>query len=431
MKRRDENRQQSKEEFEAEFNGDGNGTNPGEESGNWVMAKDDVIKKRKIMKAKRIGGGVNTPFPGFKGGITNKEVAAPPVPSKSSNPFSGFSGLTGSFSSTPSSDTPRPKPSPVKSSSTTAAVAFQAVPAAAIATTSTGSNHNRGYVEAMRQLNKSFLEWVRRQQNENPMSTWSKGVKDYVDYVRKLVEKYPEHESENSVTTAAHGKEEGFSYSSPSLSSSPVAAVKSAATVFGGDSSTSASATSFSGAGLFGARTEPKGNGTTPSLFSAAPFMVQAGKGGGGNTYGSNANGGGTQDDNGEVDGDSMAKEKPTDLCRAEGEADEEVEHEVRAKLYKFNAAEKTFGDLGIGVLRAMRNVKTDSRRLVLRNDIGKVILNVIVYPGMTFDKQKSAVGFVASGEDGSSLVKYSIKVKQDNLEPFMKALEALVPPQK
>ncbi len=53
--------------------------------------------------------------------------------------------------------------------------------------------------------------------------------------------------------------------------------------------------------------------------------MVQAGKGGGGNTYGSNANGGGTQDDNGEVDGDSMAKEKPTDLCRAEGEADEEV----------------------------------------------------------------------------------------------------------
>ncbi len=49
----------------------------------------------------------------------------------------------------------------------------------------------------------------------------------------------------------------------------------------------------------------------------------------------------------------------------------------------------------------------------------------------MTFDKQKSAVGFVASGEDGSSLVKYSIKVKQVNLEPFMKALEALVPPQK
>ncbi len=60
-----------------------------------------------------------------------------------------------------------------------------------------------------------------------------------------------------------------------------------------------------------------------------------------------------------------------------------------------------------------------------------QVILNVIVYHGMTFDKQKSAVGFVASGEDGSSLVKYSIKVKQDNLEPFMKALEALVPPQK
>ncbi len=53
------------------------------------------------------------------------------------------------------------------------------------------------------------------------------------------------------------------------------------------------------------------------------------------------------------------------------------------------------------------------------------------MYPGMTFDKQKSAVGFVASGEGGSSLVKYSIKVKQDNFEPFVKDLEALVPPQK
>ncbi len=60
-----------------------------------------------------------------------------------------------------------------------------------------------------------------------------------------------------------------------------------------------------------------------------------------------------------------------------------------------------------------------------------QVILNIIVYPGMAFDKQKSAVGFVASGEDGSTLVKYSIKVKQDNFEPFVKALEALVPPEK
>ncbi len=79
---------------------------------------------------------------------------------------------------------------------------------------------------------------------------------DYIDYVRKLVEKYPEHESENAASTAANGKEEGFSYSPPSLSSNPVATVKPAATtVFGGGSNISASATSFSSAGLFGART--------------------------------------------------------------------------------------------------------------------------------------------------------------------------------
>ncbi len=55
--------------------------------------------------------------------------------------------------------------------------------------------------------------------------------------------------------------------------------------------------------------------------------MDQAGKGGGGSMYGSTANGSGIQDDNGKADddGDSMAKEKPSDLCRAEGEAEEEV----------------------------------------------------------------------------------------------------------
>ncbi len=92
---------------------------------------------------------------------------------------------------------------------------------------------------------------------------------DYIDYVRKLVEKYPEHESHNSVTTTAHGKEEGFSYSSPSLSSSPVAAVKSAATVFGSGSSTSTSATSFSGAGLFGARTGTVHHGSLYTQFNS------------------------------------------------------------------------------------------------------------------------------------------------------------------
>ncbi len=77
---------------------------------------------------------------------------------------------------------------------------------------------------------------------------------DYVGYIRKLVEKYPEHGLQSSVTSAVHGKEEGFSYSSPSLSSSPVSAVKSAAGVFGG-SSTFTSTAPFSGAGLFDPRT--------------------------------------------------------------------------------------------------------------------------------------------------------------------------------
>lgn len=46
-----------------------------------------------------------------------------------------------------------------------------------------------------------------------------------------------------------------------------------------------------------------------------------------------------------------------------------------RAKLYRFKTDEKTWGDMGVGLLRLMKHTTNDARRIVLRNDMGKVIL--------------------------------------------------------
>lgn len=44
-----------------------------------------------------------------------------------------------------------------------------------------------------------------------------------------------------------------------------------------------------------------------------------------------------------------------------------------RAKLYRFKKDEKAWGDMGVGLLRLMKHTTNDARRLVLRNDMGKV----------------------------------------------------------
>lgn len=44
-----------------------------------------------------------------------------------------------------------------------------------------------------------------------------------------------------------------------------------------------------------------------------------------------------------------------------------------RAKLFRFKMSEKAWGDMGVGMLRLMKHTTNDSRRMVLRNDMGKV----------------------------------------------------------
>ncbi|CAM9660568.1 unnamed protein product [Scytosiphon promiscuus] len=70
---------------------------------------------------------------------------------------------------------------------------------------------------------------------------------------------------------------------------------------------------------------------------------------------------------------DGMPKEDPSKLERAPGEENEEIVGQFRAKLFRFKKDEKAWGDMGVGMLRLMKHTTNDGRRLVLRNDMGKL----------------------------------------------------------
>ncbi|CAB1099373.1 unnamed protein product [Ectocarpus sp. CCAP 1310/34] len=123
---------------------------------------------------------------------------------------------------------------------------------------------------------------------------------------------------------------------------------------------------------------------------------------------------------------DGMPKEDPSKLERAPGEENEEVVGTFRAKLFRFKMEDKTWGDMGVGMLRLMKHTTNDSRRLVLRNDMGKVLLNAAVYKGMSVTKAKNMIKFAANVGDG--LTSFMVKVTADEIDDLHTRVVGLVP---
>eukprot|EP00903_Cladosiphon_okamuranus_P012749 g11919.t1 len=124
---------------------------------------------------------------------------------------------------------------------------------------------------------------------------------------------------------------------------------------------------------------------------------------------------------------DAMPKEDPSKLERAPGEENEEVVGQFRAKLFRFKSSEKAWGDMGVGMLRLMKHTTNDSRRMVLRNDMGKVILNAAVYAGMGVTKAKNTIKFVANVE-GDGPTTFMVKVTADDINDLRTRVVGLVP---
>lgn len=110
-------------------------------------------------------------------------------------------------------------------------------------------------------------------------------------------------------------------------------------------------------------------------------------------------------------------------------EADEDILHEVRAKVLKFvPAGEKSDGEekpkskspwttQGVGPLRILKHKETEAVRLLLRAEPrGHIAMNRALLPKMSYVADKKYVKMTTSNEKGDGLETWMVQVKTPEL---------------
>lgn len=111
---------------------------------------------------------------------------------------------------------------------------------------------------------------------------------------------------------------------------------------------------------------------------------------------------------------------------------DEDKLYEVKVRL--FRTIDNAWKGGGIGLLRLYRNNKTSTQRMVLRNDIGKVMFNVAVSKGMVFNKQvketkkgkKCHISFGAIEDKNEGFKNFMFNVAASDLDTFYEQLQMM-----
>ncbi len=133
----------------------------------------------------------------------------------------------------------------------------------------------------------------------------------------------------------------------------------------------------------------------------------------------------------GNKEGNEEEGEKHEQISLTEGaEADEEVLHEVRAKVLKFvsaseqsdseeksDKAKSPWSTKGVGPLRILKHKETNSVRLLMRAEPrGHVALNRGLLPDLMYEATKKYVKLTTSNEKGDGLETWMIQVKTEDL---------------
>ena len=115
--------------------------------------------------------------------------------------------------------------------------------------------------------------------------------------------------------------------------------------------------------------------------------------------------------------------DSPDDDCTFEAD---------KAKIFEFKKDERRWADKGVHPLKVLVSKDAKSARILVRNAIGKVVLNSALYKGMTVQPhmetsgKKSGVSLALQG-DSSDLTRFLIKVNVARVDDLVKALEAAV----
>ncbi|KAL3658350.1 hypothetical protein V7S43_016730 [Phytophthora oleae] len=461
-KRRSETGQMRREEYEA---ADDDVSADSFEIG-FQRASEESIRKRKIVKARVSSrppkpttpaaagdnGAKSNPFGGFQGLTATKPAAA-------SNPFAGFSGLTGT-----------------------------AKPAEKATVASTGSNAatSRSYQQAIEGLNKYFLAFVNGQSQKNPSASWEAAVQDYLSYAGEIANT---HASTKPVAINESKRAAPFSFGSApaaTAASLPTPAPSSSSFSFGGsvakktEESAKSPASGFSFGGTAKKSEEPAKTSTTggfsfsasakkdhaakspakasggfsfgvsgSSLFSSKPSDSEAKttpafsfgalpkpstsstSATGGFSFGSATAPKSTTPATaaaGDEDEENIGREEATVIIKADSPDDDCTFEADKAKVFEFKKDEKRWADKGVHPLKVLVSKETKTARILVRNQIGKIVLNSALYKGMAVHpheaKGKKTGVTLSLQVEGGEMTQFLLKVNASRVDEFIKALE-------
>lgn len=252
--------------------------------------------------------------------------------------------------------------------------------------------------------NRAFLAWLRRQQDRAPSSSWADGVSDYLKLVAPLAKK-PFAPAPGSIF-AAPAKPLVFGNSSvpaPQKKKEPPPQKKEVAPppkkdnmfTFGKPPSATETTKTSPFAFFGGAPPPPASESKSPFSFNPPPTTTSS----------SGPPPIATTDD------DAMPLEAPAEVLKADDD-DEVSLFEARAAIKRLD--DKTWRDLGKGTARLSEHKTTKDKRVVVRNDVGKVLMNFKLDPKMTFMQQSksSALTFQAICDADLGLQTYMLRTK-------------------
>lgn len=247
-------------------------------------------------------------------------------------------------------------------------------------------------------LNKQFASWVQSQLLNHPEELWEDGVRDYLTHASGIMEKF-------SDVVAWLQEKSPLKAESTMVSSLPT---RKPSFLEGVKSSTVPNMQLPGGAALESSSTSTQ-NLWSSNLLSSRQSSVSNGDQGPPQTNSETAP---------DPDEETEVNEPRSPSVKKTEEQGVVTVHEVKCKVYikPDNPADKSWKDIGIGMLSikckegVAKATKESKPNIIIRNDVGKPLLNALIYPGIKLNIQKNTIASIfhtsgpvdANGDAGS-----------------------------
>ncbi|KAH7653655.1 Nuclear pore complex component NPAP60L/NUP50 domain-containing protein [Dioscorea alata] len=244
----------------------------------------------------------------------------------------------------------------------------------------------------VRALNTQFASWVQSQLQNHPDELWEDGVKDYLSHASNIMEKFKDIVDWLKANVAK---------SATIPTTSAISDQKIIVDVPENNSTTTQAATNngFVKETPFTSFSSPQSSGflstsKSPGLFSfSQPPATTVNQ---------------TQthpqaETSGDIDKENDLEQPSSPSLKKTEEKGVVVVHEAKCKVYvkPDNPAEKGWKDMGMGQLSirckegAEKASKESKPIIVVRNEVGKILLNALIYPGIKMNIQKNTIATI------------------------------------